>query len=204
MAMSFLMPPGHPRTQASVLPRAVGAIGTLALFLAAAQCRAACPVDPSAAASVLLSIQFESDAPLRIASPEFAAFAQRRLTQRRTISSADANGASSMEQATQYGGVLLRDVIAGAPGYQTAGAAQRGLVFQAVAIDGYRAIFSWGELFNSDATEQVLVIQSQGGQPLDNAEGPLALRALGDLKPGPRHVRNLCAIIVSKLGAALK
>lgn len=95
-------------------------------------------------------------------------------------------------------------MIAGAPGYQPAGRGQRGLVIQALAADGYRAIFSRGELFNRDTTEQVLVVQSQGGEVLGNADGPLALRALADLKPGPRHVRNLCAIIVNKLEAASK
>ena len=95
-------------------------------------------------------------------------------------------------------------MIASAPGYQKAGRGQRGLVFQAVATDGYRAVCSWGELFNSDTTEQVLVLQSQGGQALGNADGPLTLRALGGLRPGPRHVRNLCAIIVNTLETASK
>jgi len=153
---------------------------------------------------VLLSIQFETDVPVRLRSQQLATFAQRRLTQRRTISGADVGGAPSLDQSMEYAGVLLRDVIADAPGYQNAGRSQRSLVFQAVATDGYRAVFSWGELFNSDATEQVLVVQSQGGQLLGTAEGPLALRALGDLKPGPRHVRNLCAIIVHRLEVASK
>ena len=73
-----------------------------------------------------------------------------------------------------------------------------------MTTDGDRAVVSWGELFSSDTTEQVLVAQSQGGQALGKTEGRLALRALGDLKPGPRHVRKLCAIIVNKLEAALK
>jgi hypothetical protein len=29
--------------------------------------------------------------------------------------------------------------------------------------------------------------------------GPLALRALADLRPGPRHVRNLCALVLRPL-----
>ena len=77
-------------------------------------------------------------------------------------------------------------------------------MFQAVASDGYRAFFSGGEFFNSETTEQVLVVQRPGGQRLGHAEGPLALRALRHLKPAPRQVRNLCAIIVNKLEAASK
>ena len=76
---------------------------------------------------------------------------------------------------------------------------QRTRVFDAVATDGYRAVFSWGDLFNSDAAEQILIITAQDGRPLDAYEGPLALRALADRRPGPRHVRNLCAVIVRAL-----
>ena len=136
--------------------------------------------------------------------PVAAACAPPHLIQRRTISGAATRGAPALNPSIECAGVLLRDMIAGAPGYQHAGRGQRGLVIQALAADGYRAIFSRGELFNRDTTEQVLVVQSQGGEVLGNADGPLALRALGDLKPGPRHVRNLCAIIMNKLEAALK
>jgi hypothetical protein len=60
-------------------------------------------------------------------------------------------------------------------------------------------LFSWGELFNAAVGDQVLVIRSQDGTPLDALAGPLALRALADLRPGPRHVRNLCALRVRPL-----
>ena len=74
--------------------------------------------------------------------------------------------------------------------------AARTLVFEAVATDGYRAVFTWGEIFNSAAGDQVLVISAQDGRALGNEQGPLALRALADLRPGPRHVRNLCGLVV--------
>ena len=133
-----------------------------------------------------------------------AACAPPRLIQRRTISGAATRGAPTLNPSIEYAGVWLRDMIAGAPGYQPAGRGQRGLVIQALAADGYRAIFSRGELFNRDTTEQVLVVQRPGGQRLGHAEGPLALRALRHLKPAPRHVSKLCAIIMNKLEAALK
>jgi len=48
---------------------------------------------------------------------------------------------------------------------------------------------------NSDAAEQVRVVTAQDGRPLSATERPLALRALGDRRRRPRHVRNLCAIV---------
>jgi hypothetical protein len=153
---------------------------------------AACPADPSAPTDTLLSIQFGNEAPLRLGAAELARFTEQERVQRRSVA---ASNAVPSEQSVAYAGVLLRDVIASAPAYERRGRAQRWLTFEAVATDGYRAMFSWGELFNTDAAEHVLVIRARDGKLLDAAEGPLALRALGDTRPGPRHVRNLCAIV---------
>jgi hypothetical protein len=135
-----------------------------------------------------------------LGAAHWAALPAQERVQRRTVAGA-ASASPSVEQSVRYGGVLLRDVLE-----QTMSAAlkardARRLVFEAVATDGYRAVFSWGELFNSAAGEQVLVIGTRDGQPLDAHEGPLALRSLGDVRPGPRHVRNLCAVVARVLDA---
>ena len=116
--------------------------------------------------------------------------------QRRTVSAPNAAASAPVEeQSIRYGGVLLRDLLQrAAPEIDTRGA--RTIVVEAVATDGYRAVFAWGELFNSSAGEQVLVILRQDGRALDAAQGPVALRALADVRPGPRHVRNLCALVL--------
>jgi hypothetical protein len=117
-----------------------------------------------------------------------------QLSQRRIVSS---GSSSSTEQGVVYGGVLLRDVLRTADLENPADRRSRFSSVQAVATDGYRAVFSWGELFNSPAGDQVLLILSQDGRALDAAGGPLALRALGDVRPGPRHVRNLCGLVIA-------
>ena len=94
--------------------------------------------------------------------------------------------------------MLLRDVLARAGFGATGDRGARVGIVEAVATDGYRATFSWGELFNSSLGEQTLVIVAQDGRPLDAAAGPLALRSLADIRPGPRHVRNLCALLVRR------
>lgn len=170
----------------------------LAIALCAAVCdaRAACPADPSAPADTLLSIQFGTEAPLRLGAAELGRLSEQQRVQRRSVAASNAAASEqSVAQSVSYSGVLLRDVIASAPAYERQGRAQRWLTFEAVATDGYRAMFSWGELFNTDAAEHVLVIRTRDGKPLDAAEGPLALRALADTRPGPRHVRNLCAVV---------
>ncbi len=75
----------------------------------------------------------------------------------------------------------------------------RKAVVIAIATDGYRAVFSWPELVNTEAGKQVLVVTERDGAPLNAREGPIALHALGDLRSGPRHVRNLMRIEVRVL-----
>ena len=178
----------------------VAAIG-VALLLACGAGLAACPVDPSAPADTLLSLRLSTSqaAPIRLDRRALAALGEQQLTQRRSVAATMGASAPALEQTIVYAGVPLGRVVAAAASDDRQGRDQRGWVYEAVATDGYRAIFSWGELFNTDAAEQVLVITAQDGQPLTAAEGPLALRALGDRRPGPRHVRNLCAIVARAL-----
>ena len=69
-------------------------------------------------------------------------------------------------------------------------------MIKAVATNGHRAVFGWGELFNTAVGEQVMVLESQDGQQLDPLAGPLSLRLFADLRPGARHVSSLCALVV--------
>lgn len=158
-------------------------ISWLAALFSAAALAQICPLDPA------------SQAALRLSAADLAALPQTERVQRRTLAATDGASQASLEQSVRYSGVLLRDVLARSVPADNH-RASRTLVFEAVATDGYRAVFTWGELFNSSAGEQVLVISAQDGRALGNEQGPLALRALADLRPGPRHVRNLCGVVV--------
>jgi hypothetical protein len=158
-------------------------IPCLAALFSAAALAQPCPLDPAAPTT------------LRLNAADLAALPQTERVQRRTLAATDAASQPALEQSVRYSGVLLRDVLARVVPADNNRAA-RTLVFEAVATDGYRAIFTWGEIFNSSAGEQVLVISAQDGRALGNDQGPLALRALADLRPGPRHVRNLCGVLV--------
>jgi Oxidoreductase molybdopterin binding domain len=158
-------------------------ISCAAVLFGAAAMAQTCPLDPTAPAALRLSVT------------ELAALPQTERVQRRTVAAIDGASQPALEQSVRYSGVLLRDVLARLVPADNHRAA-RTLVFEAVATDGYRAVFTWGEIFNSAAGEQVLVISAQDGRALGNEQGPLALRALADLRPGPRHVRNLCGVTV--------
>lgn len=164
----------------------------------------ACPSDAAPrSADTLLIVQGERLATRLLRAADFDALPKSQLTQRLQVSASAASqpttDRSVTERSVTYGGVLLRDVLLSA-GFGKAD--DRGARFttaiETVATDGYRAYFSWGELFNSPAGEQIIVVTRQDDKALDTAAGPLALRAMADLRPGPRHVRNLCGVVVRR------
>lgn len=72
-------------------------------------------------------------------------------------------------------------------------------IIVATASDGYKAVFSWNELFNTSIGEGVMVLIGQNGQLLPPHEGRIAMLSTQDIKNGPRHVRWLQRIDVIRL-----
>ena len=69
----------------------------------------------------------------------------------------------------------------------------------ATATDGYRVVFSWPELFNTEIGAGALVVFERDGQPLADREGRIALVSARDLRTGPRSVRWLNRLEVQVL-----
>lgn len=167
-------------------------LGSLAWASAQAACpQSGAPLDLRA----LLTVQLPAQPPRAFSLAEVTALPSDTFSFGRSVE----QGGRREEQTIRYTGVRLRDVLARAGLDEARNRAARGWVVELVATDNYRAIFSWGELFNHAAGDSVVVVYAQNGQPLDAVAGPLALRALTDQRPGPRHVRNLCAVRVREL-----
>ena len=98
-----------------------------------------------------------------------------------------------------YAGVRLTDVLEEADIRRDARNALRRSYIVATASDGYVAIFSWGELFNTTIGAGVLVAFDRDGQPLRDSEGRIALVSLEDERPGARHVKWLSRIEVKRI-----
>ena len=126
----------------------------------------------------------------------FTGIPYTEITETRNVSGGQQKDALQVK----YRGVLLRDLLNAAAFQEKERHDFRKTLIVATARDGYVALFSWGELFNSKLGEQVLVITDIDGKPLPDAEGPCALRSLGDLRPGPRHVKWLKQIEVVRVG----
>jgi DMSO/TMAO reductase YedYZ molybdopterin-dependent catalytic subunit len=98
-----------------------------------------------------------------------------------------------------YGGLRLTELLEEADIRQDARQALRRTYVVAVASDGYQAVFSWGELFNTPVGRDVLIAFERDGSPLREGEGRIALVSLADERPGPRHVKWLSRIDVRRV-----
>ena len=98
-----------------------------------------------------------------------------------------------------YGGIRLTDILEEADIKRDERHALRRTYVVATASDGYHAVFSWGELFNTPVGREVLVAFERDGFPLQDGEGKIALVSLADEKIGPRHVKWLSRIDVRRV-----
>jgi DMSO/TMAO reductase YedYZ molybdopterin-dependent catalytic subunit len=105
-----------------------------------------------------------------------------------------AEAAPSLETTRHYVGCLLRDVLERAKPVEKKRLDFRRSIVIATASDGYRAVFSWAELYFSPIGEGALVVYERDGTPLADDEGKIALVSLKDTRPGPRHVKWLQSI----------
>jgi hypothetical protein len=96
-------------------------------------------------------------------------------------------------------GVLLTDILNRAELQAANPRDLRKMVVIAKATDDYKAVFSWAELFNSPLGAGVVVYFEKAGQPLDDAEGRIALVSTQDARTGPRHLRWLTEIEVRQV-----
>jgi len=112
----------------------------------------------------------------------------------------DGAGGTAPETTRRYVGCLLRDVLDRAKPVERNRLDFRRSVVIATASDGYRAVFSWAELYLSPIGDGVLVVYGRDGAPLADDEGRISLVSLKDTKPGPRHVKWLQSIELRVLG----
>ncbi len=96
-----------------------------------------------------------------------------------------------------FEGVSLKDILEKAKLKQL-NHKDRAFYIVANASDNYKAVFSWGEIFNNVTGENVYVVFKENGE-LIKEKGEMKLIVTNDLKTGPRHVYWLTGIDVVKV-----
>jgi DMSO/TMAO reductase YedYZ molybdopterin-dependent catalytic subunit len=133
--------------------------------------------------------------PLSLSVEDLKQLPIHKMDERRSVG----DGNAREERVRHHEGVLLRDLLDKAEIVEGARNDKRRSVVVATASDGYRAVFSWAELYLTSIGDGVLVVFEQDGKPLDDREGRIALVSLKDTPTGPRHVRWLQRVDVVRV-----
>lgn len=142
-----------------------------------------------------ISVSGKVSTPLQISLTDLGSYKQHTITNVAVIS----YSGEKKEPIRSAKGVLLRDILNKA-----------GIVFdekrdfnrtliRASATDGFQTLFTWHEIFNSEAGNHIFILTEKDGKPLPPKEADFMLISTTDLKTGPRHVRWLKSIEVLKL-----
>lgn len=100
---------------------------------------------------------------------------------------------------SKFKGVLLRDLLNKAELMTSDHHDFKKTVVIAEAMDGYKVIFSWSELFNTSIGQGVMVVYQENDQFLNAKSGEIALISTHDIATGPRYVKWLKRITVLKV-----
>lgn len=68
-----------------------------------------------------------------------------------------------------------------------------------IATDGYKAVFSWNEIFNSPTGNTAFLVTMKDGRKLQDMSERILLITPSDEKTGRRYVKGLEKIIVSRV-----
>ena len=67
-----------------------------------------------------------------------------------------------------------------------------------IAIDGYKAVFSWNEIFNTETGNHLFIITEKQGKKISHMEERILLMSTADFKTGRRHIKSLNKIVVAR------
>jgi len=95
-------------------------------------------------------------------------------------------------------GVLLKDVLDKAGLNEDKPKRFSEFYFTCIGSDGYKVVFSWNELFNSETGNHVLIITEEAGKQADVINDRIAIIVPTDKATGRRYVQNLQEIKVER------
>lgn len=68
-----------------------------------------------------------------------------------------------------------------------------------VAVDNYKVVYSWNEIFNSPTGDNLFLITSRDGKKLKDMEERILILTPTDFKTGRRHIKGLSKILVERV-----
>jgi len=74
------------------------------------------------------------------------------------------------------------------------------MYFTCVGSDGYKVVYSWNELFNTEIGDHVFIVTEKNGVKADQLPASIQMVSMLDYKTGRRYLHNLDKIVVSIAG----
>lgn len=68
-----------------------------------------------------------------------------------------------------------------------------------VAVDNYKVVYSWNEIFNSPTGDNLFLITSRDGKNIKDMEERILILTPTDFKTGRRHIRGLSKVLVERV-----
>lgn len=96
-------------------------------------------------------------------------------------------------------GVLLKTVLASIQFDYDKPRELNEFYFVFVATDGYKVVFSWNEIYNTEAGNNFYIVTEMEGKKLKDMEQRILFISTGDLKSGRRYIKALEKIQVKRV-----
>lgn len=71
--------------------------------------------------------------------------------------------------------------------------------FTFTAIDDYKVVYSWNEIFNSPTGDNLYIITERDGKKLREMDQRILILTPSDFQTGRRHIKGLSKIIVARV-----
>jgi DMSO/TMAO reductase YedYZ molybdopterin-dependent catalytic subunit len=153
------------------------------------------PADPSQYVSTQLIVSGAVEQPLSLRVEDLKRFPPGQIVELVRPARPDVPG----EKDETLTGIRLRDLLDRIKVRKTEHNDLKKMVVIAGATDGYKAVFSWQEIYNSPLAEGMLIYFAKNGAPLGADQGQIAMVSLKDTSTGPRHVKWLRELEIKKV-----
>ncbi len=100
--------------------------------------------------------------------------------------------------AKQLSGVLLKDILEKISFSETDPKKLSEFYLTFIASDGYKCVYSWNEIFNSETGNHIFLITEKEGKKLSQMDERILLMTTSDFKTGRRHIKSLKKIIIAR------
>lgn len=96
-------------------------------------------------------------------------------------------------------GVLLKELLAKVEFDVTSPKLLSEFYITCIAADGYKVVFSWNEIFNSDEGNHLMIVTEENGLTGTEMKDRIAILCPTDIATGRRYVQGLEKIIVERV-----